>query len=179
MNPPLSAIQSLYEQACELLQISIAQEPLEIIKVETGSAWLKLLGSKMAIDLVRKWIEVIAGYRYRNFTREGKISELPREIEAVEGILQLRKELTKAGIDPKEMDGYIKKAAIAVARNTTNLLTGQLSVQVDGITYPVDTSVKQKLLGERKRRLLGEASLEAPTDEPEGKNLLPPSTEAE
>lgn len=142
----LQAIDLIYKEICFLLNISVADEPLQIGKVESGSLWAKLFGNSRAISMTADFIEASASYVYRNFSKEGKLSGIPRKIETVDEILGLYKRLQVEGIDIKEMKESISKSAISIAKEVNVLLDGQAEIKVNENKYSVGDEVQKQLL---------------------------------
>ena len=65
----LLALDRLYSELCLLANVSKSQYPLRVIKIESGSLWIKLFGESKVITLLTSLIESAAGFFYRNFTR--------------------------------------------------------------------------------------------------------------
>jgi hypothetical protein len=154
----LLALDRLYSELCLLVNVSKSQYPLRVIKIESGSLWIKLFGESKVITLLTSLIESAASFFYRNFTNEGKITSLPRSVEAIESILSLTKKLEAEGIDVSASKDNLQKAAVIVSAQLNKLLLKEPSIEVDGKKYSVAEAMQDKYLLEGQRLLLDEGN---------------------
>lgn len=154
----LTSLHRIYFELCLLADISYADHPLSISKVESGSFWADLLGYPKIIDFIQGLIENGINYMYRNYTREGKIVAIPKKVETLEEVLEFRNKLRKAGLVTKEVDENINKASVKVAQELNHLLIGEPKVILNGKIYSVGAKLAQKFIEESKRYLLPEIS---------------------
>jgi hypothetical protein len=141
--------------------VSKSQYPLQVIKIESGSLWIKLFGESKVITLLTSLIESAAKFFYRNFTNEGKITSLPRNVEAIEAILSLTKKLEAEGIDTSATKDNLQKAAVKISAQLNELLLKEPSIEVDGKKYSVAETMQDKYLLEGQRLLLDEGDRKA------------------
>jgi hypothetical protein len=127
----LAALAAIYSKLAELLSVSTAAEPLRIMRLESGSWWIKLLGSIPVISVMAAVAKAGAGYFYRNFTREGRLSELPRRVELLDQFLELRSKLEGQGLNTAELTENIDKATVVLAMELNTLLSGDAGVIID------------------------------------------------
>jgi len=85
----LKALESIYQELCMLSGISIAEFPIQILKIESGSLWAKVFGHSKIIALMTNLIESGTSFVYRNYTTEGKLNSIPRKVETIESVLKL------------------------------------------------------------------------------------------
>lgn len=62
----------IYEKICEIGNIDLKEEPLQIIRMETGSFFIKFIGNKSILKLISSILESFHKIIIRNYTREGK-----------------------------------------------------------------------------------------------------------
>jgi hypothetical protein len=134
----LKALEQLYCLTAEILDVSPAEFPLTITHLEVGSLWIKLFGQSKVISMVTKFIEATVAFGYRNWTDEGRISALPKKIEAVEAVLEFSKRLEDAGLNTDELRGRVQRAAIQIADQLNDLLEGERDVEVNGRSLHTD-----------------------------------------
>jgi hypothetical protein len=146
----LTAIQSIYSELCQLLDISETDSPLEIGKIESGSLWAKVLGSSVALTLVTQFIQSSAGYLYHNYTVEGQISSVPGKVESLDKVVDLRQKLKAAGIKTKDIDEQLAKSAHTIAKDLNTLLENQPSIILNGHQIPVTESGSIGKIQERR-----------------------------
>jgi len=152
----LLSLEQMYDELAPLFGISTLEHPVKIVKIESGSLWADILGYPKIIDLMESLISGAVSYMYRNFTKEGKITSIPRKVESIDSILQLRSRLKDAGIDTISMDENIQKSSVIVAEQLNRLLGGEAKVTINGQVYSVEANLEQKYLEERNKLLLPE-----------------------
>lgn len=142
----LAAIDVMYDELCSLLKISTSEYPLIISKIESGSLWAKVLGNNRVVGLMVDFLNSSASYIYRNYTNEGKLTAIPRKVEAVNSVLEFTSKLEKEGIDAEEAKEHITKAAVSIAKELNTLLDGQAEITVNDTKHSVGEEVQKKLL---------------------------------
>jgi len=154
----LSALEALYEELCRLLDVSTNEYPLEIIKVEAGSLWLKIFGESRVISLITKFVESTASYLYRNFTSEGKLTAIPQKVDVINSMLKLSDNLEQSGIDTSVLNENIQQSSIIVAQQLNQLLAGEPAVNVNGESYSVGDEWDKRFIKESRTRFIGSGS---------------------
>ncbi|MBE8965422.1 hypothetical protein IQ277_03915 [Nostocales cyanobacterium LEGE 12452] len=150
----LETLQKLYSELCFLLHISESDFPLRIMKIESGSLFVKIFGESKVIQLISDLIKETTSFLYRNKTTEGKIESIPRKTEAIESILKLREKLQQAGIKVDVLDESVEKSSILLAEELNCLLAGQPKVELNGEILHVGNYKTQKLLDTSNKYLL-------------------------
>jgi len=150
----LEAVQLLYSEVCKLTNVPEAEYPLQVAKLEVGSIWTVLVGKASVITFVAWMIKAGLGYMHRNFTIEGRISAIPRQGEALKSVIDIKKQLEKAGLDTSQMDPQIQRSGAAIAVNLTRLLEGIPVAEVDGDQISVGTNYTEKLIEAHRQKLL-------------------------
>lgn len=143
----LIAIQNLYTELCMLLSVSESTHPLRISKIESGSLWTKVFGDSRVIGMITSFMEQTASWLFRTYTTDGKISSVPRKVEAIEALLGLSTKLAEAGVDTSVMKEHIGKSAISISKNLTEILDGQSSIMINEETISVGSEINKGLLG--------------------------------
>lgn len=151
----LEAIQALYSELCFLSDISEVDFPLRIIKIESGSLWVKIFGESRVIETIISLIKDAKEYGYRNLTKEGKIEAEQQNFKALESALELRKKLQEANIDVEEFDEKIKKSSIVIMNNLNTLLSGEKKIKLNGELIESDDTTQKLLKGSKKYLLEG------------------------
>lgn len=146
----LVAIDKIYKELCDLANVSRSEFPLIIKKIESGSLWAELLGSKKVIDLMAAFLGSAVTYIYRNSTKEGGISSIPQKVESLDSILDLTLKLQEAGVDTSEAKENLGKAAFALSKQMNILLDGEVEVTINDKNYTVGNEVQKQLLESEK-----------------------------
>lgn len=148
----LNALNIIYIELCTLTSIPINENPLKIVRIEAGSMWAEILGYPKIIEMLESMLEGSISYFYRTFTREGKIASIPRKVESVESILELRKKLKAIGVDTTDLDDHLQKASVIIAAETNRLLVGEPKITLNGRVFTIGKELERKYL-EAGRRL--------------------------
>jgi|CXWL01.1.fsa_nt_gi hypothetical protein len=155
----LQALQIIYNELSNLLSISTTEHPIQIRKIESGSFWADVLGYPKIIELITSLIEDAVSFMYRKFTNEGKISTIPRKVDAIDEIVQLRNKLRLMDFDTTEMDEHIEKSAVVIAAQLNELLMGEPKIVINGREFSVGDNLKQKFIEARKNLFLPSPSI--------------------
>lgn len=145
------AINALYDELCFLLNVSQAESPLRIGKIESGSLFTKLFGDTRVVGLLCSFVERGFDYLHRNYTKEGRIASIPKQLEASNSILDYVKELEKSGVDVSEAKDSLAKGAAIIADNLNILIKGQSSIEINGKQF--GNKAEQQALIEKNRDL--------------------------
>jgi hypothetical protein len=150
----VSAIQNLYEEACRLMDVSMSEFPLGIRRIEAGSVWLNLFGESRVISFITSAIESAISYLHRNFTREGKIQEIPKNVETIVGLLDLSKKLNEVGVDNTELNKSLGESALKLGNELNRLLRGEPTIDINGRRHSVGREMEQRFLKENRMLFL-------------------------
>jgi len=154
----LQALQELYSEMCMLFGVSESAHPLRIGKIESGSMWAEVFGDTKIIEMIGGYVEATAKFVYRNYTKEGKLSAIPRKVDAVDALLGLRNSMKEAGLDVSGMQPNIEKAAVAISDSLATLLDGQGSVTVNETTISVSAEIHNVYLEQANSLRIGTSS---------------------
>lgn len=133
----LNAVEKIYSELCQLLNVSEAQEPLKIAKVESGSLWAKVFGNSKVISLMDDFIRASAKFMHRNYTKEGKTSSVSSKLETLNQVLEFSDKLKAAGLDVTEMRDSLAKSGHEVAKQLNCLLSNHPFVTVNDDQLPL------------------------------------------
>lgn len=154
----LLAFDRLYSELCLLANVSKSEYPLQVIKIESGSLWIKFFGESKVITLLTSLVESAASFLYRNYTNEGKIKSIPRNVEAIESVLALTQKLEAEGIDVSASKDNLQKAAVIMSAQLNKLLLKEPSIEVNGKKHSVAEAIQDKYLLEGQRLLLDDGN---------------------
>lgn len=127
----IRAISDMYSHFCYFAGISEEDFPLRIGRVETGSLWVKVFGESKVISFMISSIESCASFIYRNYTIEGKVSAIPRGVDALNALIGLREKMKSIGVSDQIIDENIKRSAIYLSRDLNLLLAKQGSLKIN------------------------------------------------
>lgn len=154
----LDTLSDIYSELCPLFGVSASEYPLRVVKVETGSLWVYIIGHTLVIGFVIWLLKAALSYLYRNFTPEGKILSIPREVQVADSILEFTKKLEEAGVDTTQAKEEVNKAIVKTAQKLNRLVGNQPSVEINDETITVGQIYEEKFLQESKRLLLEDGS---------------------
>jgi hypothetical protein len=130
----LNLINLIYDELCQIFDVSISEHPLKIIKVESGSLWVKIFGSSKVIALMDDILRGFAKYIHRNYTKEGKIAAIPTTLKTMDEVLSFSNKLQAAGVDVTEIHEQLAKGALVMTKSVNLLYSNQPSVVINGET---------------------------------------------
>lgn len=145
----LLSISVIYSELCQISNISEIDHPLVISKIESGSLFISADGEKKILKLISDIIESSAAFVYRNFTKEGKISAIPKKLESLEAILQFSERLEQAGIDTTDTKEQLAKTAHALATNLNILIEGQPRITINKTTISIGNELERQFIETR------------------------------
>lgn len=141
----LLALESIYDELCHLLNVSLASDPIQIGKIESGSLWAKVFGNSKVIGLLTDLTKAAASFIYRTYTTEGKLSAIPRKVESIDAILGLSRRLQEEGVNTSELNDHLAKASVSLAKGLNTLLEGQPKIAINDQTYSIGTELQNQL----------------------------------
>jgi len=141
----LQSIEKTYEELCILLNISLSEYPIQLSKIESGSLWVKIFGNTKVIEFLTATLESGAKFIYTNYTNEGKISIIPKNVETIESILHLKENLEKQGISSAELNEELKKSSILIAKNLNKLLENESNITINNKIITIDNHINKHI----------------------------------
>lgn len=150
----LEAMNALYNHLCRLFNVSTAEFPLKIVRLEIGSLWAKIFGERQVIKLMTDLIRDGVNFLHRNYTNEGKIIAIPAKLEALKSASEMEDLLREKGIDTKQMREDIQLGGAIVTKNLNILLAAEAKIKINDETISVGEKLEQKYLEESKTLLL-------------------------
>jgi hypothetical protein len=142
----LDSLGELYSELCYVLEISEADYPLRIAKIESGSLLTRLLGDTRAVALMLSLIEDSVKYFHRNYTVEGKIAAIPKKIESLNEILNFSNRLKDSGVDVSELNEKLVKSAASITNSLNTLVSDQSKVEINGQVHSISKELQAGLL---------------------------------
>jgi len=128
----IDALCRLYEQLCELTGTSHHKYPLRIVKVETGSTEIDVIGAAGPLGVLAILIFRAVQILFRRYVVEGQIEAEAAKRDQITQTLDLRNELQRAGFDTAGLDDRIAAMSESHFANLNQLLYGASVVEVNG-----------------------------------------------
>ena len=154
----MKLIFEIYDEFKQLLQLG-AEADLRYSKIESGSALFELLGDGKILDFIKWLFTALGGYVYRNFTNEGRILTIPKQIEALDSIANLSAKLREFDSPVlnkylDESDEHAAKSIAVISKKSEILIRKSNKIMLDGETIGVQESEEERFLEESKRLLI-------------------------
>jgi hypothetical protein len=115
---------------------------------------MKVLGATPVIGAVAWLLNQGVLYLHRTYTVEGKIGAIPKQIESLESILQMRERLDRQGIDIGQVDETLRRNLAAIAGNLNRLLVHEPEVTIGLEKFSVGDALAAKMLEQPRPPLL-------------------------
>lgn len=138
-------ITTIYDKLCELCDVR--DEPLKIIRVESGTLNFKFDGNGAISQVLAKIIEAYHNIFIKNHTKQGKKCNLVESMDLVSKELNLIETMNSLGIDTSEMKEIAKETMTGLVKQADIFLSANPDVKIND---------KQISRGEDIKRLLSQ-----------------------
>ena len=146
----LAALGKIYTEFCELLNVSEAEFPLKVLKIESGSFWADIQGNSAVIHFVLTAVTGGAAWIYKNYSRDGRLQQFPQTVEAINALLKLEEQMAARGMDVSQMQEKIQKVAVKAARSLEIVFKGEPEIEINGAVHPLTPeNQRNQLMGGR------------------------------
>ncbi|WP_316674865.1 hypothetical protein [uncultured Tolumonas sp.] len=150
----LEAVEVIYTEICNLLNVSVIDNPIIIHHIESGSLWLKIAGHTLTATILTAILNSASSYYQENFTKTGQLQQLPGTVTAINELLKISDELNKQGIDTKEINDHLNSATKKIAKKLDILLSDQPTIEVNDKIHNIGEAYKHQLIEQSKTKLL-------------------------
>lgn len=141
----LHAIHAFYQQICKTADVNYDDYPLQIIKIESGSAFLKLFGAEKISEGMMIIFNIFVKNVFKKYTKEGKMETLDQTLDLVLKTAEVKKKLDELGINTNTSDKEIAESFNTVSKALNILVNGQNKIRVNDnlheIINPVEISL--------------------------------------
>lgn len=158
-NERLDALEEMYEAVCIVFSVDVNEHPLKLLRVESGSLWGDFFGESKVVEFIIWFLKASIRYLHRNFTREGKLAAIPRQLETLEKQMHVCGKLKELLGSKRyealtaEVDGQLARQMVKIASSTTHLLAGETRLNIDGERIEMKPDDAKLYLLESKKRL--------------------------
>lgn len=135
----------LYEKVCEIGNIDITKEELKIVRMETGSFFIKFVGNKNVLKLIANILESFHKTMIRNYTREGQRQNLVESTELFKEQFDLVKEMNDLGMDVGEHKEIAKETLVLLMKQSNILLSSSPDVRINKKVLSKSEDIKKAL----------------------------------
>lgn len=154
INNHISIMSDIYERACTMFNVSTIDYPLIPIKIETGSLLNKMLGHEKVLKFLEDVFNKSIGFIYRNYTREGKLSESPKKIEALKEHIKLIELCEEHGIDMTQAKDTIEQNVNVLCNDLYRITANIPKIAINERVYDVGKEATKALIEERSVKYL-------------------------
>lgn len=121
--------------------------PLQIIKLETGSTWIKAIGSGLIVPILVNVLSEAVKYQYTEYTNTQTISSFEgMDLGKLNTIIQLRDNVNKSGVKTPELDQSIQKALRVLSRSLDKSLHGEAEIRINDQQYSITSDDRKAYL---------------------------------
>ncbi len=154
----LKNIDEVYSEICFLFDVSKSEYPLRIVKVETGSLLVIIIGNLVVIGFIIWLFKEAIKYVHRNYTLEGQIESIPKKIDAAEKALKFSKKLEESGVDISTIKDDLGKSMLKIISPLNELVSNQAKIKINEEEISIGDEYEQKFLKESEQRLIGDGN---------------------
>jgi hypothetical protein len=146
------SVDNIYNEICQYANISISENPLQIIKSESGSPWyVKISGHPLVIAIITALITAGIDYVHHKYTDESKFTEIPKVAKAACEVLKLTEQLQEHGLNVTEQLDELNKLSVNLAKNLNNMVANQPDIEINGEPHSIPKSKIQPFIDETKK----------------------------
>ena len=135
----------IYEKICEIGNVNLKEEPLQIVRMETGSFFIKFIGNKSILKLISSVLESIHKILIRNCTREGQKQNLVESTELFKEQFDIVKEMVELGMDVEEHKEIAKETLVLLMKQSNILLSSSPDVRINKKVLSKSEDIKKAL----------------------------------
>jgi hypothetical protein len=143
----IDALRRSYWLICEFIGVSPEQEPLALVKIESGSLRILARGSAVAITALKTFVTALARYAFIS----KRVSDTQVSAEGLKTLIEIRSSMKDAGLKTSHMDGGIEETAGLLTSQLCKLVSQSNSIGIDGTFVSLAKDVAQ--IGRDPRRL--------------------------
>lgn len=147
----LHGIQESYSALSHLADVSEAEYPLRVLRLETGSLWVQIAGNKTVIGALATFIGSTAKFLFDRFRSTGKV---PKGTEQLKTLLEIRERMAAHGLNTTLADQELEAVYVKLARNLARIVGAAPQVEVNGEVISVSKELEERYLAESKPLLL-------------------------
>jgi hypothetical protein len=127
----LADLTGLYSECCNIVGASADEEPLQPVRIESGSLWMIVLGSAVAMRLLSEALRAATAFSYRNYTSEGRRrTGIAERMDAVQLMASLAGGLKERGLDDSKINSRLQAASERLATQLSKFVgTDELNVR--------------------------------------------------
>ncbi|NFE73393.1 hypothetical protein FDC27_05085 [Clostridium botulinum] len=138
-------VYKLYEKISEIANIDIKEEQLRIVRMETGSFFIKFIGNKSILKLIASIIESVHKVFISNYTKDGQKQNLVESTELFKSHFNIIKEMKELGIDVSEQENIANETLVLLMKQANILLSSSPDVRINKKVLSKSEDIKKAL----------------------------------
>lgn len=139
----------IYNKLCELGNINPLEEPLRIVRVESGTLNFKFDGNNPICNVIAKIIEDYHNIFIKKFTKRGKKENLVESLDLVTKELDIISRMQELGMDTSNIESIAQETMGLIVKETNVFLSANPDVKINQKQLNRSEDIK-KLLSEPK-----------------------------
>ncbi len=159
----LISTSKMYDYLCGMLGVSVNEYPLLPAKIESGSLFEKIFGNTNVIKVMEQFLKGIAMYFYRNYTKEGKLNNIPNQLNVIKEELNILNLLKENGYKAQRAEDELDIQLTIIFQHASTILSNTTKIEINNEEYSVNTA-DQKFFEYKKNLMLEESKLERLTN---------------
>lgn len=130
-NKVVDPAYEIYNKLCEIAGINSKEDEFKIIRMETGSLFVKFIGNKSIIKVMAKMLESVHNVFISNYTREGEKKNLVESTELFKKQFDIVTEMREMGLDVSEHEEIAKETLVLLMKQSNILLSASPDVKIN------------------------------------------------
>ncbi|BCS43333.1 MULTISPECIES: hypothetical protein [Pseudomonas] len=127
------ALNSIIEECCNLVGLSVQEAAVEIKKIESGSYFAKISANPLVVILLTTIINNGSNYFFKEL-ENNNTTPLRESSDIIDKLLKIRETLATNGHDVKNIDENIKKSSLIISKQLEKLLENTQQIEVNDHT---------------------------------------------
>lgn len=138
-------VYKLYEKIAEIGNINIKEEKLQIVRMETGSFFIKFIGNTAILKTIAGIIESMHKIFIRNYTRDGQKQNLVESTELFKKQFDILQKMKENGLDVEEHEEIAKETLILLMKQSNILLSSSPDIKINDKVLSKSEDIKKEL----------------------------------
>ena len=127
----MQPITIIYNKLCELGNINILEEPLRIVRLESGTLNFKFDGNNSICKVIAKILEDCHNLFIKNFTKSGKKENIAESLELVSQQIDIIGSMKSMGIDTTKLEDVARETMGLIIKETNVFLSANPDVKIN------------------------------------------------
>lgn len=149
-NNVVTPVYIIYNKLCEIAKINPEEDPLNIVRVETGSLFTKYSGDKKILSVIANILEIAHNIFMRKYTREGQKQNLIESTEIFEKHYSIIKDMKEQGMNVDEHEKIAQESMVLIMKQANTLLSSSPDIRINKKILSKSEDFKKILGGDNK-----------------------------